>query len=77
MIVRMRDRVSARVRVKGWLCYQVESTAKPNPWSSTIDAHSCCCFQDKIRALCKEYLALGHKYFKMKVGNPDVEDDIL
>lgn len=33
--------------------------------------------EDKIRALCKEYLALGHRYFKMKVGSPDPEDDII
>ena len=31
--------------------------------------------EDKIRALCKEYLALGHRYFKMKVGSPDPADD--
>jgi L-fuconate dehydratase len=33
--------------------------------------------EDKIRALCKEYLALGHRYFKMKVGSPDPNDDIM
>jgi len=33
--------------------------------------------EDKIRALCKEYLALGHRYFKMKVGSEDPEDDIM
>ena len=30
--------------------------------------------EDKIRALCREYLAMGHRYFKMKVGSPDVEE---
>ena len=33
--------------------------------------------EDKIRALCKEYLALGHRYFKMKVGSEDPEDDVM
>jgi L-fuconate dehydratase len=33
--------------------------------------------EDKIRALCKKYLAEGHKYFKMKVGSVDPEDDMM
>ena len=31
----------------------------------------------KIRALCKDYLAAGHRYFKMKVGSPDPADDLM
>eukprot|EP00948_MAST-09A_sp_MAST-9A-sp1_P004179 g4179.t1 len=30
----------------------------------------------KVRALCKESLAEGHTYFKMKVGSPNIEEDI-
>jgi L-fuconate dehydratase len=33
--------------------------------------------EDKVRALCKEYLAMGHRYFKMKVGSVDPEDDVM
>lgn len=33
--------------------------------------------EDKIRALCREYLALGHRYFKMKVGSADPDDDVV
>lgn len=32
--------------------------------------------EDKVRALCREYLAQGHRYFKMKVGSPDPDDDV-
>jgi len=32
--------------------------------------------EEKIRELCKELLADGHKYFKMKVGSPDPQDDV-
>ena len=30
---------------------------------------------DKIRALCQEYMAEGMNHFKMKVGS-DIEDDL-
>ena len=33
--------------------------------------------EDKIRTLCKEYLAQGHRYFKMKVGSEDPEEDLM
>eukprot|EP00299_Pterocystis_sp_00344_P015010 c7477_g2_i2.p1 GENE.c7477_g2_i2~~c7477_g2_i2.p1 ORF type:complete len:447 (-),score=121.29 c7477_g2_i2:74-1414(-) len=33
--------------------------------------------EEKVRALCREYLAQGHRYFKMKVGSPDVKDDVI
>ncbi|KAH8076405.1 L-fuconate dehydratase [Aureococcus anophagefferens] len=31
----------------------------------------------KVRALCREYVAAGHRYFKMKVGSPDPADDVM
>jgi len=33
--------------------------------------------EDKIRALCKQLMAEGHHYFKMKVGSPDPADDLM
>ena len=32
--------------------------------------------ESKVRALCREYLALGHRDFKMKVASPSVADDV-
>jgi L-fuconate dehydratase len=32
--------------------------------------------EDKVKALCKELLAEGHRYFKMKVGSPEHQDDV-
>lgn len=33
--------------------------------------------EDKIRRLCREYLAQGHRYFKMKVGSVDPQEDVM
>jgi len=33
--------------------------------------------EDKIRSLCRSLLAQGHRYFKMKVGSVDPEEDVM